>query len=160
MLKRLLTLSLFLLTLTVSSFAQPAKSAAKKSSAGSAPDKAYLQKLLAGWSAMDTAGMTQYYVQGDYTFFDIAPLKYRNWTEYQNGVAGLLKNYASFKLTLNDDAQIHREGDVVWSSATVEEDAVTTAGKHEMATMRWTVIFQKIEGKWLIVHEHTSEPLQ
>lgn len=53
-----------------------------------------------------------------------------------------------------------REGDVAWSSATVEEDAVTAAGKHEMATMRWTVIFQKIGDKWLIVHEHTSEPLQ
>lgn len=36
---------------------------------------------------MDSASMTQYYVQGDYTFFDIAPMKYRNWTEYQNGLA-------------------------------------------------------------------------
>lgn len=77
----------FSLTLTVSRFGQPTKSAAKKSSAGSAPDKAYLQKQLAGWSAMDSASMTQYYVQGDYTFFDIAPMKYRNWTEYQNGLA-------------------------------------------------------------------------
>ena len=39
-------------------------------------------------------------------------------------------------------------------------NAVTTAGKHELATLRWTVIFEKQGGKWMIVHEHTSEPLQ
>jgi ketosteroid isomerase-like protein len=29
-----------------------------------------------------------------------------------------------------------------------------------LATLRWTVIFEKQGGKWMIVHEHTSEPLQ
>ena len=158
--KRLLTVLLCILALSLASFAAPKKSAAKAGPSGPAPDKAYLQKLLDGWNTGDPANMTQYYVQGDHTFFDIAPLKYNNWPEYQKGATELLKGYKSFKLTLNDDAQIHQEGNLAWSTATVKEDAVTTAGKHEMATQRWTVIFQKQDGKWLIVHEHSSEPLQ
>ena len=34
------------------------------------------------------------------------------------------------------------------------------SGKRELATLRWTVVFGKQDGKWLIVHEHVSEPLQ
>jgi ketosteroid isomerase-like protein len=124
------------------------------------PDKAYLQKILDGWNAMNVPNMAHYYDQGDYNFFDIAPLKYNNWAEYQKGVTELLKGFKNLKLTLNDDTQIHTDGNLTWSTTTVKQDAVTTAGKHEMATLRWTLIFEKQSGKWMIVHEHMSEPLQ
>jgi ketosteroid isomerase-like protein len=121
-----------------------------------APDKAYLQKILDGWSSMNPANQKEYYAQGDRLFFDIAPLKYNNWSEYQSGVTELFKSYNSMKLTLNDDAQIHHEGNLTWAAATVKEDAVTSTGKHELGTFRWTILFQKLDGKWLVVHEHTS----
>ena len=156
MYKRLLTIMMCVLALSLSSLAAHKP----KKAAPGAPDKAYLQKLMKGWSSGDPASMAQYYDQGDYTFFDIAPLRYSNWAEYQKGVTELLKGYKSLKLTLNDDAQIHTDGNLTWATATVKEDAVTTAGKHELATLRWTVIFEKQGGKWMIVHEHTSEPLQ
>jgi ketosteroid isomerase-like protein len=155
--KRLLTVLMCVLALSLSSLAAAKP---KKTAASGAPDKAYLQKLMEGWSAGNPASMAQYYDQGEYTFFDIAPLKYSNWAEYQKGVVEVLKGYKSFKLTVNDDAQIHTDGNLTWSAATVKEDAITAAGKHELATLRWTVIFEKQGGKWLIVHEHTSEPLQ
>lgn len=155
MIRRILTLSLCILALSLAAF-----SADSKKSAGPAPDKAYLQHVLDTWSTLNPADMAQYYAQGDRLFFDIAPVKYSNWPEYQKGVTELLKGYKSLKLTLSDDAQLHREGDFFWAVGTVKEDAVAPAGKHELATMRWTVIFQKVDGKWLIVHEHTSEPLQ
>jgi hypothetical protein len=153
--KRVLTILVCVLALSLSSFAAP-----KKTSAAGAPDKAYLQKILDGWSSLNPDSMGQYYDQGQYNFFDIAPLKYSNWAEYQTGVTALLKGFKTLQLTLNDDAQIHTDGNLTWSTATVKEDAVTTAGKHEMATLRWTLIFEKQGGKWVIVHEHMSEPLQ
>jgi hypothetical protein len=157
--KRVLITLICVLALNLSSLAGP-KKMAKPGPSGSGPDKAYLEKLLDGWSSGNPANMAQYYVQGEHPFFDIAPLKYDNWTEYQNGTTELLKGYKSFKLTLNDDAQVHQEGNLAWSSATIKEDAVTSAGKHEMATLRWTAIYQKqADGKWLIMHEHTSAPL-
>ena len=157
MYKRALTTLFCVLALSFSTLAAPRP---KKTASSGAPDKAYLQKILDGWSAGNAAEMAQYYDQGQYNFFDIAPLKYSNWGEYEKGVSELLKGYKSLKLTLGDDAQVHTDGNLTWTTATVKEDAVTTAGKHEMATLRWTLIFEKQAGRWMIVHEHMSEPLQ
>jgi len=157
MYKRFLLTLFCVLALTLSSFA--AHKPKKKAVAPTAPDKAYLQKILDGWSAGNVENMAQYYDHGDYNFFDIAPLKYSNWAEYQKGVTELLKAYKSLKLTLNEDTQIHTDGNLTWTTSTVKEDALTTAGKHEMV-LRWTLIFEKQAGKWMIVHEHMSEPLQ
>jgi ketosteroid isomerase-like protein len=157
MYKRVLIMVVCVFALGVSGFAKNPK---KKVVAPGAPDKAYLQKLLDGWDALDPARMAQYYDQGEYAFFDIAPLKYNDWGEYQKGVTELLKGYKRLNLTLNDDAQIHTDGNLTWTTATVKEDALTAAGKHELATLRWTLIFEKQAGKWMIVHEHMSEPLQ
>jgi ketosteroid isomerase-like protein len=155
--KRLLTVLICLLAFSPAGLA--ASKAKKKLVPSGAPDRAYLQKVLEGWGSLDTANVAPYYDQGEYAFFDITPLKYGNWAEYQKGVTELLKGYKSLKLTLNDDAQIHTHGNLTWAAATVKEDAVTRAGKHELATLRWTLIFEKQAGKWMIVHEHMSEPL-
>ena len=84
--------------------------------------RAFLQ-VLDTWSTLNPADMAQYYAQGD-LFFDIAPVKYNSWPEFQKGVTELLKGYKSLKLTLSDDAQLHREGDFFWAVGTIKEDAV------------------------------------
>ena len=78
--------------------------------------------------------------------------------EYVEG--GTLADYKSAKFILNDDIAIHPHGDLVWATATVKEEMTTKAGKVEMGTFRWTVIFESEDGKWLIVHEHVSAPIQ
>ena len=157
MYKRVLVVLVCVLALSAFGFAKKPK---KKTVPPTAPDKIFLQKLLDGWDTLDPSQVAQYYDQGVYNFFDIAPLKYSSWAEYQKGATELLKGYKKLKLTLNDDAQIHTDGNLTWTTATVKEDALTTAGKHELATLRWTLIFEKQAGKWMIVHEHMSEPLQ
>src|SRR5579885_29233 len=122
MTKRLLTMSFCLLALTLS--AQTKKSPMKKS-AGAAPDKAYLQKIWDGWSTLDPANTAKFYATGPHTFFDIAPLKYDSWDQYEKGVKGVLSGYKSAKFTVNDDAAIHPHGDLVWATATVKEEMTT-----------------------------------
>jgi ketosteroid isomerase-like protein len=158
MFKRLITILLCLLTLTLALSAQ-AKPPAKKP-AGPAPDKAYLQRIWDGWSTLDPANVAKFYATGPHIFFDIAPLKYGGWDEYEKGVKGVLAGYKSATFTVNDDAAVHPYGDVVWATATVAEKMTTKAGKVEMGNFRWTVIFENEGGKWLIVHEHVSAPLQ
>jgi len=104
--KRFLTVSLCLFALTLFSFAQAKKSPMKKA-AGPAPDKAALQKIWDGWSTLDPANTAKFYATGPHTFFDIAPLKYNSWDEYDKGVKGVLAGYKSAKFTVNDDAAIH-----------------------------------------------------
>jgi ketosteroid isomerase-like protein len=133
---------------------------AKDKAPAAGVDKAYLQKIWDGWSTLDPANVNQYYATGDHTYFDITPLKYNNWDEYRAGVTKVLADYKSAKCEVNDDAQIHPAGDYVWTVSTVKADMTQKSGKREMVTFRWTAVFQKQDGKWLIVHEHVSEPIQ
>jgi ketosteroid isomerase-like protein len=158
--KRLSTVVLCLLAVTLSALAQHPKPAAKKSAAPPAPDHAYLQKIWDGWSTLDPANVAKYYATGPHVFFDIAPLKYGSWDEYAKGVKVVLSGYKSAKCTVNDDAAIHPDGHLVWGTATISYEMTTKAGKVEMGNFRWTMIFENQDDKWLIVHEHVSEPLQ
>jgi ketosteroid isomerase-like protein len=160
MLKRLFTVSFCLIALTLSSSAQTKKAAMKKSPAGPTPDKALMQKIWDGWATLDPSNVSQYYAIGPHTFFDIAPLKYNSWDAYEKGVKGVLAGYKSAKFTVNDDAELHPHGDLVWGTATLKEEMTSKAGKVEMGTFRWTMIWENEDGKWLIVHEHVSAPLQ
>jgi len=153
---RLLTLIVCLLA--VSAVSQTKST--KKMMAPGAPDKALMDKVWAGWSTLNPDNVAQYYAKGNnHTFYDIAPLKYSSWDEYQNGAKKELADYKSAACTVNDDAQIHQVGDTAWGSATVKCDMMHTSGKREMGQYRWTVIWQKEDGKWLIVHEHVSQPI-
>jgi len=146
-----------LLCLTLSGEAQSKKSSAR---AGTIPEKAYLQKIWDAWATLDPAQEAQFHAQGPNTFFDESPLKYNSWAEFQSGVTAILGTIKSGTFTVNDDAQLHPAGNYVWGTATVKEDLVMKDGKRDMATLRWTVVFEKQDGKWLIVHEHISAPAQ
>ncbi len=152
--------ALLLLCLFALSLYAAAKSPAHKAALPAAPDKAYIQKIWDGWQTLDPGHQAQFYAQGPHTFFDIEPLKYNSWDEYAKGVQGLATAYKSAKFTVNDDLAIHPHGDLVWATATIAEEMTTKAGKVEMGNFRWTVIFENQSGKWLIVHEHVSEPSQ
>lgn len=132
---------------------------APKAGAAGAVDKAYLQKIWDGWATLDAAGQKQYYAQGPHVFFDIAPLKYGSWDEYQAGVTKELGDYKAATFRVNDDLQIHKSGDAYWITATVATDMTHKSGKRDMGQFRWTAVFEKQDGKWLIVHEHVSAPM-
>jgi ketosteroid isomerase-like protein len=140
-------------------FCATAQKSTKPVAAGTV-DKAYLQKIWDGWATLDASNQRQYYAQGPHVFFDDEPLKYNSWGEYESTVSKELADYSAAKFTVNDDAQIHRVGDNYWITSTVASDMTHKSGKHEMATLRWTAIFEKQGGKWLIVHEHVSVPAQ
>jgi ketosteroid isomerase-like protein len=142
------------------SIAGLAKPMPKKTAPGAAPDKAYMQKIWDGWSTLDPNNVAKFYASGSHTFYDIAPLKYNSWDEYENGVKGELADYKSARFTVNDDIAIHPHGDLVWATATVKEEMTNKAGKVEMGNFRWTSIWENQGGRWLIVHEHVSAPLQ
>jgi ketosteroid isomerase-like protein len=159
-LKRFFAVSLCILALPLSTAAQTKNSAMKKSPASPVPDKAFVQRYWDAWSTLDTANVAKFYASGPHTYFDIAPLKYGSWDEYEKGVKSVVAGYRSAKFTVNDDLAIHPHGDLVWATATISEQMTTLAGKIEMGNFRWTVIWENEDGKWLVVHEHVSEPVQ
>jgi ketosteroid isomerase-like protein len=154
MMKRMVVLA-FVMCVTITGLAQKAA----RATSGVGMDKAYVQKIWDGWATLDASKQKQYYAQGPHVFFDIAPLKYASWDEYEAGVTKELADYKAAKFTVNDDLQIHKSGDAYWITATVASDMTHKSGKREMASFRWTAVFERKDGKWLIVHEHVSEPL-
>jgi ketosteroid isomerase-like protein len=156
--EKLLAAVLFALLMTPFGAAQTKNASVKP--IGAAPDRAHLQKIWDGWSTLDVSKVAEFYATGPHTFFDLAPLKYSSWEEYEKGVVNVLADFKTAEFTVNDDAAIHPAGSYAWAAATVKEDATMKSGKREMANFRWTVVFEKQEGKWLIVHEHVSAPLQ
>ncbi len=160
MLKRLFTVSLCLLMFALTATAQTKKSPMTKKAGGPPPDKAYLQKIWDGWSTLDPANVAKYYATGPHVFFDIAPLKYNSWDEYEKGVKVALADYKAAKFTVNDDVAIHPHGDLTWVTATVAFQMTKKDSKVEMGNFRWTAVYENQDGKWVTIHEHVSAPLQ
>lgn len=156
---------LLLFALALPAFPQPQTSsklqAAKSKTAHTqAPSKALMDAIWAGWSTGNPANVAKYYAKGPHVFFDIAPLKYDSWAEYEKGVTQVLSGFRSLKATVNNDAQIHRHGSLVWGTATVHHVDVMKNGSKSEGDFRWTVIWETSGGpEWLIVHEHVSAPL-
>jgi ketosteroid isomerase-like protein len=131
--------------------------------AGTDPEFSKLIKdYYAAWNSgsLDKAG--QYYAKSpDLVFYDVSPLKYKGWSEYRAGVEKIfLSNYSEVKLTPYDDLKVSRHGPFAWTTLTFKLSGKGKDGKMLDIDCRHTAIWQKRSGKWLVVHEHVSTPLQ
>jgi ketosteroid isomerase-like protein len=130
-----------------------------------ADDKADIEALenrvAAGIEAKDAdAIMANYIPGGSLIVFDlIPPRQYTGWDAYRKDWAGVIAGCADspkFEIT---DLAITAESKLAFSHS-IQHFACTDAkgNKLEM-TMRATDAYRKIKGKWVIVHEHLSAPI-
>jgi len=69
------------------------------------------------WSTGDPTKVAPLFAKDpDLIFFDITPLKYNGWGEYEKGVAVVFADYQSLKCTVNDDAHGGRSGNQAWTA--------------------------------------------
>lgn len=143
------------LLLCASAFGQ-SKETAK---AAEVPSAALMQKIIAAWNTDDPANAARFYDKSsDDVFFDITPLEYRGWAAYEAGVKQQFAGFENLKFKLNNDEKVHHAGSTAWATATWEADGKMKNGNKVSLEGRWTVIWEKKAGKWLIVHEHFSAP--
>ena len=125
------------------------------------PSKQLMQDIWSGWATLDTANVSRFYDKNaNDIFFDVEPLKYKGWSEYESGVKNVFAQWQSMKATVNDDALVHANGNLYWGTATVHLDISPKQGNPMSLDVRWTVLWQKAGNQWLIVHEHVSAPLK
>ena len=135
--------------------------------AASSPDKeeqnlqGLIPKIVNSWGTMDITKVDPFYAKdGDFTYFDIAPMKYDNWQEYRDGAAKLLFDpNRSLTPTVNNDLRIHRRGSLAWATFTFGADIVSKQGANSHLNGRWTMVLEKRPQGWIVVHEHVSVPL-
>jgi ketosteroid isomerase-like protein len=134
----------------------------KAATAAAPPDyKGMMQAEYDLWSTMDSAKVSPLFApDADLIFFDITPLKYNGWAEYQKGVMKVFEPYSTMKCTVNDDVHGGRSGNMAWTAGTVSCHAPKKDGGVDDLTLRTSEIYQKRGAKWLIVHEHASVPMK
>jgi ketosteroid isomerase-like protein len=123
--------------------------------------KTMIAQYYTAWSTLDPDKAAKYYAKdADLPFFDVAPLKYKNWADYRAGVIkAFTETMSSGKLTPNDDLKVTQRGTVVWTTLTFHLSATPKTGAAMELECRHTAIWEKRGSKWLIVHEHVSAPL-
>jgi ketosteroid isomerase-like protein len=155
------TLSLTVSVALLISAAIPA-GAAQKPAAGDAEFKELIREYYEAWSSANPDKPAPLYAkESDLVFYDVTPLKYTGWDEYKTGVQkNLFDGMASGALTAKDDLKVTRRGNIAWTSVTGHFSAKMKDGKAVEMDIRHTAIWEKRAGKWLIVHEHVSAPVQ
>ena len=122
--------------------------------------KPIVEKVLAAWSTLDPKNPAPYYAKdAGLAFFDIAPLKYSGWAEYEAGFQKLASGWKSMKLTLHPDLQAARNGNIAWATYTATFEIEPKEGAAMKGDARSTDVFEKRGNDWIIVHEHVSAPM-
>lgn len=123
--------------------------------------KQLINESYAAWNTNNPENLAKFYAQDpELKFFDALPLQYEGWGDYQTGIQKhLFDKMPKFILKANDDIQTHRQDNLAWTTLTwhlsaelQDKTAIETDG-------RQTDIWEKRDGKWLIVHEHISAPV-
>jgi len=120
-----------------------------------------VEKVLAAWVTFDPSKPAEYYAKDPgLAFFDVAPLKYRGWQEYEEGWAKVIKDWKSMNVALNPDFKAARLGNVVWATSTMHFGIEPRKGAVMNGDGRMTQIWERRGDNWLIVHEHISMPME
>jgi ketosteroid isomerase-like protein len=155
------TILIVVVLLSTLTFAKTKKSGDTTASPAPPDYKAMMQAEYDLWSTMDSAKVApKFATDADLIFFDIEPLKYNGWSEYQKGVMKVFEPYSTMKCTVNDDVHGGRSGNMAWTAGTVNCHAQKKDGGVDDLVLRTSEIYQKRGGKWLIVHEHASVPMK
>jgi ketosteroid isomerase-like protein len=135
-------------------------------SAQTAPsDQAQLQavytKFARDFRHKDVDGIMSLYVHDTSLFvFDVAPPReHIGWDDYRNdwkGLFALFKGSPSFDIS---ELMINSSGDIAYSHSIQHARGTMTNGRKLDIVVRVTDVLRKAAGRWLIVQEHVSVPV-
>lgn len=95
----------------------------------------------------------------DTVSFDIVPpLRYAGTAEYRKPWEETFANFTGPILFEIRELDITLGTDIAFSRSLNHMMGTTNDGQDTDVWLRWTACFQKREGRWLIVHNHSSVP--
>jgi ketosteroid isomerase-like protein len=123
--------------------------------------RALEDKFTKAINAKDVNGIMALYVPGNELFvFDvIPPRQYVGWDAYKKDWTDFLGSVQGPMKTEQSDLQITSDGGDLAYSHSIQHIAGTSNGKPFEAFLRFTHVYRKTNGKWMIVHEHVSVPV-
>ena len=118
-------------------------------------------KFAAAFAAKDVDAIMKFYAPGDQLLvFDlVTPRQYAGADAYRKDwqtTFAMMKDTPEFD---TQDLSVTTDGKLAWSHSIQHAKWTNTDGSPMEMTVRVTDCYKKIDGKWLIVLEHVSVPL-
>jgi ketosteroid isomerase-like protein len=122
--------------------------------------KPLMEKLMADWTTLDPSKTAKYYAkEPGLPFYDVAPLKYSGWQEYEAGSKKVFADWKSIKFNISPDLKASKQGNIAWATFTSSFEIVMKSGEVLKGEGRNTEVLEKRGVEWVIVHEHVSAPM-
>jgi ketosteroid isomerase-like protein len=132
---------------------------------GANADQAAIQALEdtynEGFNSKDVDKVMSVYVTGKQLFvFDVVPPReYRGWEAYKKDFEGLFSAFPGPVKNAISGQTIHVVGSLAYGHNIQTGEFTGKDGSKVKFVVRTTDIYRKINGKWLIVEEHNSVPV-
>jgi ketosteroid isomerase-like protein len=142
----------------------PAAAIAADASAADA-DRAAIEALQKtyneGFNARDVDKIMSCYAPGKRLFvFDVAPPRaHTSWESFKKDWEEVFAAFPGPLTNVISDMTINVVGPVAWGHTIESGEFTGKDGKKVKLVVRTTDIYRKIKGKWLIVEEHNSLPV-
>lgn len=117
-------------------------------------------RLWAAWNArLRPADAAPFYSQSpDNLYFNLTPLKFTGWAEFEKVMTPALAGGAAAKMVIGDDFRVLREGRTAIVAYTFRTE-FSGANAPQGFTGRMTDVWTNERGTWRLVHQHMSSPL-
>ncbi len=128
---------------------------------GEAEINASAQRLVAAVNAKDMDGIMAYYTPDEslLVFDVVTPRQYVGATAYRKNWEGFLGPYPTTVHAELNDWKTEADGNLGYGHGIFHVNGPDKDGKPLDITVRVTDVFKKLNGKWLVVHEHVSWPV-
>jgi uncharacterized protein (TIGR02246 family) len=119
-----------------------------------------IDELIEAVRAMDLEAVKPLYAP-DMVSFDLGPplqhvgaeAKWKNWVEFFT----VFQRPVDYEI---HDLKITADGDVAFAHSLNQVSATLRNGDRMVYWVRGTICFRKVDGSWLIAHDHVSVPLE
>ena len=158
----------FLVTLTVlcaMGAARPALAQTKTHSSATMSAKAAIEALeqqyIKAFNAKDINAIMANYAPGKQLFvFDaVPPREYPSWESYKKDWESLFSTFPGPVKDTMSDLSITVDGTVAYAHHIEDTQFIQKDGTPKRLVIRVTDVFRRLNGKWLIVQEHVSFPV-
>ncbi|WP_378741778.1 YybH family protein [Nocardia brasiliensis] len=117
-----------------------------------------IDKWVAAFRNRDVAAAMAIHAVDTVSFDIVPPLRYVGTDDYRKPWEETFENFTGPIEFEVRDLDITIGGDVAFSRSLNRMTGTMADGQPTDFWFRWTACFQKRDGRWLIVHDHTSVP--